>query len=152
MVISCTRGFQSISLPPRLAFTFRQARLVHRGAPVSIDGELSIGRKRFFADALTVGIADSTVVLAADIARPFDDFHVYAVEWRESRLDFYCDDVRYFSYAKDDRYPAYWRFDRPFYLLLNLAIGGTWGGAQGIDDSIFPLRYEIDYVRYYRWD
>jgi beta-glucanase (GH16 family) len=87
-----------------------------------------------------------------DVTRPFDDFHVYAVEWREDRLEFSCDDVRYFSYAKDDRYPAYWRFDRPFYLLLNLAIGGTWGGAQGIDDAIFPLRYDIDYVRYYRGD
>ena len=44
-----------------------------------------------------------------------------------------------------------WPFDRPFYLLLNIAVGGTWGGAQGIDRSIWPQRMEIDYVRVYRW-
>lgn len=87
-----------------------------------------------------------------DIPAPYGGFHVYAVEWREDRLEFFCDGTKYFAYRKDDRYPAYWRFDRPFYLLLNLAIGGTWGGAHGIDDAIFPLRYEIDYVRYYEWD
>lgn len=83
---------------------------------------------------------------------PFAGFHVYAVEWRADRLDFFCDDEKYFTYRKDARYPHYWRFDRPFYLLLNTAVGGNWGGAQGIDDAIFPLRYFIDYVRYYQWE
>jgi beta-glucanase (GH16 family) len=87
-----------------------------------------------------------------DIPSPFNDFHVYAVEWQDDRLDFYCDGTMYFTYRKNANYPSYWRFDRPFYLLLNLAIGGTWGGAHGIDDAIFPLRYEIDYVRYYEWE
>jgi beta-glucanase (GH16 family) len=83
---------------------------------------------------------------------PFAGFHVYAMEWREDRLDFFVDGQRYFTYRKDARYPDYWRFDRPFYLLLNTAVGGNWGGAQGIDDAIFPLRYSIDYVRYYQWE
>jgi beta-glucanase (GH16 family) len=87
-----------------------------------------------------------------DIPSPFDGFHVYAVEWQDDRLDFSCDDTTYFTYRKNASFPSYWRFDRPFYLLLNLAIGGTWGGAHGIDDAIFPLRYAIDYVRYYEWD
>jgi hypothetical protein len=43
-----------------------------------------------------------------------------------------------------------WPFDRPFYLILNLAIGGGWGGKEGIDDTIFPQRFEIDYVRVYK--
>jgi beta-glucanase (GH16 family) len=86
------------------------------------------------------------------VPSPYGDFHVYAVEWREDRLEFSCDGTTYFTYRKDGRYPSYWRFDQPFYLLLNLAIGGNWGGAHGIDDTIFPLRYEIDYVRYYQWD
>ena len=42
-----------------------------------------------------------------------------------------------------------WPFDAPQYLLVNLAIGGAWGGKQGIDDSIFPVEYRIDYVRIY---
>jgi beta-glucanase (GH16 family) len=87
-----------------------------------------------------------------DIASPFADFHIYAVEWRADRLDFFVDDQKYFTYKKDVRYPDTWRFDKPFYVLLNTAIGGTWGGAQGIDDAIFPLKYVIDYVRYYQWE
>jgi len=87
-----------------------------------------------------------------DISGPFADFHVYTVEWREDRLEFYLDGREYFTYAKDSRYPDYWRFDKPFYLLLNLAIGGNWGGTHGIDDTIFPLKYYIDYVRYYQWE
>jgi len=87
-----------------------------------------------------------------DIADPFSDFHVYAVDWHTDRLDFFVDGEKYFTYRKDTRYPHYWRFDRPFYLLLNTAIGGNWGGQQGIDDAIFPLRYVIDYVRYYLWE
>ena len=44
-----------------------------------------------------------------------------------------------------------WPFDRPFYLILNIAVGGAWGGAQGVEESIWPQRMEIDYVRVYRW-
>jgi beta-glucanase (GH16 family) len=86
-----------------------------------------------------------------DVADPFAGFHVYAVEWRVDRMDFFVDDKKYFTYEKSATYPDYWRFDRPFYLLLNTAIGGTWGGRQGVDDDIFPLKYFIDYVRYYQW-
>jgi beta-glucanase (GH16 family) len=86
------------------------------------------------------------------IADPFAEFHVYAVEWRSDRLDFFVDGDKYFTYRKDARYPDYWRFDKPFYVLLNTAIGGNWGGAKGIDDAIFPLTFTIDYVRYFEWD
>ena len=85
-----------------------------------------------------------------DIPEPFADFHLYAVEWRADRLDFFLDGQKYFTYKRDSRYPDYWRFDKPFYVLLNLAIGGSWGGMHGIDDSVFPLKYYIDYVRYYQ--
>jgi len=86
------------------------------------------------------------------VPAPYADFHVYAVEWHPDRLEFYVDEAKYFTYRKDDRYPAYWRFGKPFYILLNTAIGGTWGGQHGIDDGIFPLKYSIDYVRYYQWE
>jgi len=43
-----------------------------------------------------------------------------------------------------------WPFDKPQYLLLNIAVGGSWGGNQGVDDSIFPATMEIDYVRVYQ--
>lgn len=79
----------------------------------------------------------------------FSAFHVFAVEWYADRLDFFVDEKLILSYRKDDQLPEYWRFDKPHYLLLNLAVGGAWGGSQGIDNSIFPLKYYVDWVRYY---
>jgi len=78
-------------------------------------------------------------------------FHDYTLEWDEDYLKWYVDDVHYFTYENDQggNY-ATWPFDQRFHLLLNIAIGGTWGGQQGIDDSIFPVRLEVDYVRVYQ--
>ncbi len=45
---------------------------------------------------------------------------------------------------------AYWPFDQRFHLLFNIAIGGNWGGQKGIDDTAFPQRMEVDYVRVYQ--
>jgi beta-glucanase (GH16 family) len=59
------------------------------------------------------------------------------------------DGQRYFAFEKESGGTAVWPFDAPQYLILNLAIGGTWGGQQGIDDSAFPARFLIDYVRVY---
>lgn len=83
------------------------------------------------------------------IERPHADFHVYAIEWLADRIDFFVDGVKYFSYAKESNDEAVWPYDQPHYLILNLAIGGTWGGQKGLDESIFPQRMEVDYVRVY---
>jgi beta-glucanase (GH16 family) len=83
------------------------------------------------------------------LTRPFD-FHVYAIEWHDDKIDFFLDDEKYFSCTRDTTHIGNWPFDVPQYLLLNLAIGGSWGGIEGIDDSIFPVEYQIDYVRIYR--
>jgi beta-glucanase (GH16 family) len=79
-----------------------------------------------------------------------DAFHVYAVEWFPDHMDFFVDDRKYFSYANEGTGVAAWPFDQAHYLILNLAIGGSWGGAKGIDNSIFPQKYLIDYVRVYQ--
>lgn len=83
------------------------------------------------------------------VQKPHESFHVYAVEWRSDRLDFFVDGRKYFTFEKEDGGRDVWPFDQPHYLLLNLAIGGEWGGQKGIDDTIFPQRYFIDYVRVY---
>ncbi|MDQ8201766.1 family 16 glycosylhydrolase [Pelagicoccus sp. SDUM812003] len=76
---------------------------------------------------------------------------VYAVEWDESKIDFFVDDQKYFTFYNDERSDdATWPFHRPQHLKLNLAIGGTWGGQQGIDESIFPCQFLVDYVRVYQ--
>ncbi len=81
------------------------------------------------------------------VLAPHSDFHVYALEWTPERIVISVDGKPYFTYEKESAEEAVWPFDQPFYLILNLAIGGTWGGQKGIDDSIFPQRFEIDYVR-----
>jgi beta-glucanase (GH16 family) len=82
---------------------------------------------------------------------PWADFHIYAVEWFEDHMDFFFDDSLYFSF-RNDMAGSHdtWPFDKPHYLLINLAYGGSWGGKQGVDTSLLPLKYEIDYVRYYQ--
>jgi beta-glucanase (GH16 family) len=80
---------------------------------------------------------------------PFDDFHIYAIEWFPDHLDFYFDEQKYHTVMLDkagqgDDNP----FRKPHYILLNFALGGEWGGA--IDDAIMPQKYLIDYVRVYQ--
>src|SRR5262245_39789250 len=87
---------------------------------------------------------NSTVVSAPDA-----EFHVYSANWAQDRVEFFVDGQRYFMFAREAGGDAVWPFDKPQYLILNLAIGGSWGGQRGIDDDAFPARYEIDYVRVY---
>jgi beta-glucanase (GH16 family) len=84
------------------------------------------------------------------IGKPYLDFHIYSIIWNQNRIDFFVDGQKYFTYQKESSDPAVWPFDQKFYLILNAAIGGSWGGQQGVDDSIFPQKYLIDYVRVYQ--
>ncbi len=78
------------------------------------------------------------------------DFHVYAIEWEEDRIDFYFDDLLYQSFRNNGEGPPSWPFDRDFHLILNIAVGGNWGGKMGVDESIWPQKMLIDYVRVYK--
>ena len=80
-----------------------------------------------------------------------DDFHVYRLEWTENGIYTYVDDVRLLSFANDGKGDVKtWPFNKPFYLILNLAWGGSWGGAQGVDESVLPATMEVDYVRVFQ--
>lgn len=81
---------------------------------------------------------------------PYQDFHIYTIEWFPDRIDFYFDNSKYFTIKNDGTGKGSWPFDEPHYLILNSAIGGAWGGQKGIDDSIFPQLFKIDYVRVYK--
>jgi beta-glucanase (GH16 family) len=84
------------------------------------------------------------------IADASEAFHVYAIEWDARKIDFFVDDRRCFTYRNEGTGRDAWPYDQEQYLILNLAIGGDWGGTNGIDDRIFPQRYEIDYVRVFQ--
>jgi beta-glucanase (GH16 family) len=78
-------------------------------------------------------------------------FHVYAVNWEKEKIDFFVDDKLYHSVKRNPEHNFEgWPFDQKFYLIMNIAVGGNWGGKEGIDDSIWPQRMEVDYVRIYQ--
>jgi beta-glucanase (GH16 family) len=78
-----------------------------------------------------------------------EEFHVYAIDWQENKIDFYMDGAHYHSFENTGGGWEEWPFDHPFHLILNIAVGGNWGGAKGVDSEIWPQRMEIDYVRVY---
>lgn len=78
-----------------------------------------------------------------------NDFHKYAVKWTPDEMIFYVDDDVILTYPNEGTIEA-WPFGNPFYVILNLAWGGAWGGAQGIDESALPVTMEIDYVRVFQ--
>ena len=77
-------------------------------------------------------------------------FHVYAIEWTADKIDFLIDNKKYFEFKNERSGPGAWPFDQEFHIILNVAVGGNWGGKLGVDDSIFPQKMMIDYVRVYQ--
>ena len=80
-----------------------------------------------------------------------DAYHVFAVEWRADRIDWFLDGTLFHSVAPADLPPgAKWVFaDSPFFILLNLAVGGLWPGYPDATTRL-PQEYRVDYVRVYR--
>ena len=78
------------------------------------------------------------------------DFHVYAIKWTHENITTYVDGEVQLTYdnrglGRDD-----WPYDDPFYVILNLAWGGDWGGYKGVDDSALPVTMKIDYIRVFQ--
>jgi hypothetical protein len=79
------------------------------------------------------------------------EYHTYALEWTETHIKTFVDGVCYFTFLNDGKGDKNtWPFNKPFHLLLNLAWGGTWGGAQGVDENKLPAIYSIDYIRVFQ--
>ena len=78
------------------------------------------------------------------------EFHTYAIEWTAQNITTYVDGKVQLSYdnrglGRDD-----WPYDDPFYVIFNLAWGGDWGGAQGVNEEALPVTMEVDYVRVFQ--
>ena len=82
--------------------------------------------------------------------RPWEAFHRYGLVVTPERLEWFFDGQPVFAYANDGKGSDSWPFDAPQFLLMNLAIGGGWGGQKGVDDALFPAEMLVDYVRVWR--
>lgn len=76
-------------------------------------------------------------------------FHTYSIDWTPEAIRFAVDGEVYFSADRISENWEDWPFDQPFHVILNVAVGGFWGGQQGVDPDIWPQRMEVDYVRLY---
>jgi beta-glucanase (GH16 family) len=76
-------------------------------------------------------------------------FHVYAIEWSPAKIDYYVDQTNYHMVTNDLGGSASWPFDVPFYIIVNLAVGGGWVGTPGTS-TVFPAMMEVDYIRVYQ--
>jgi len=78
-----------------------------------------------------------------------EGYHIYAADWSAEKIEFFVDGKSVYTFNPKGRTREVWPFDQPFYLLLNVAVGGNFGGPE-IDDSIFPQEFVIDYIRVYQ--
>lgn len=76
-----------------------------------------------------------------------NDFHVFAIEWQPKEISWYFDGEKYFSQTPND--VDTWVFDHPFFIILNVAVGGTWPGYPD-ETTVFPQKMLVDYVRVYQ--
>ncbi|MFH6963505.1 family 16 glycosylhydrolase [Flavobacterium plurextorum] len=78
-----------------------------------------------------------------------EGYHVYAIEWDKDKIEFFVDKILVYTFNPSIKNEDTWPFDKPFYIILNLAVGGNFGGPE-VDDAIFPQKFYIDYVRVYQ--
>ncbi|MBK7740102.1 MAG: glycoside hydrolase family 16 protein [Saprospiraceae bacterium] len=93
-----------------------------------------------------IGTQQGKTVQLPDASLYFND---YSIVWTEEKIDFLINGKVFYTYKNDSTGPDSWPFDKEFYLIMNLAIGGNFGGVKGVDDDIWPQRMEVEYVRVY---
>jgi len=94
----------------------------------------------------TLGTQRGGDIYVADVHQAY---HIYAMNWYEEVVKFYVDNHLVFTFSNEHSGSDTWPFDQRFHLLLNIAVGGDWGGVEGVDITVFPQTFEIDYVRVY---
>jgi beta-glucanase (GH16 family) len=78
-----------------------------------------------------------------------DDYHVFAIEWDKDQVSWFYDGTQYSTYTRADVGDRKWVFDQPFFIILNLAVGGQLGGIIS-PKTAFPAQFLVDYVRVYQ--
>ena len=83
-------------------------------------------------------------------ANPFNQFIKFTLIWTPDKIEWYANDRKYHQYLRTSNDIKLWPFNKEFYLILNLAYGGSWGGYGGVDDTKLPHKFLIDYVRVFQ--
>ena len=78
------------------------------------------------------------------------EYHDYEIQWDEQKIDFLFDGHIFQTFRNNHEGSEAWPFDKAFHLVMNIAVGGNWGGKHGVDVSIWPQRMYVDYVRVYQ--
>lgn len=78
-----------------------------------------------------------------------EGFHTYTANWTKDSITFYIDNKRVYTYSPEIKNNQNWPYNKPFYIILNMAIGGNFGGPK-VDDSIFPQEFIVDYIKVYQ--
>ena len=94
-----------------------------------------------------IGTQKTDTIIVKDCS---EKFHTYGLEWNADFIKISVDENVYFSFKNEHSGYQGWPFDNKMHLLLNIAVGGDWGGAKGIAQDIWPQKMEIDYVRVYK--
>jgi len=84
-----------------------------------------------------------------EIDDPFDTWHVYGMEWTKEYVSFFVDGKLVYNYYPKEKNEKNWPFHLPAYFILNIAIGGNWGGPK-VDNSIFPVKMDVDWIKVYQ--
>lgn len=78
-----------------------------------------------------------------------EGFHIYAIDWSKDKIEFFVDNNSVYTFQPEVKNENTWPYNQPFYFIINMAIGGNFGGP-AIDDAIFPQQFIIDYVKVYQ--
>ena len=76
-----------------------------------------------------------------------EEFHIYSIDWNENRIQFFVDDVLYYTYAPSPKDSENWPFDQEMFFILNVAMGGHWFD---VDPQFNESTMEVDYIRIYQ--
>jgi beta-glucanase (GH16 family) len=90
---------------------------------------------------VTKGLYDNTLS---------NGFHIYELDWSENEMSFVYDNKTFLTFKNKKSGFEAWPFDKEFHLLLDIAVGGNWGGHDGVDENIWPQKMVVDYVRVYQ--
>ena len=78
-----------------------------------------------------------------------EGYHIYAMDWTKDKIEFFVDSILVYTFQPSIKNEDTWPFNKPFYLIVNLAVGGNFGGPE-VDNSVFPQQFNIDYIKVYQ--